>query len=96
VLGDPVDLIDPTGEFWIVVEVVSIAVTAYAIWKWFDNMIDNKKERERKDYFCSKIKDPIKRAYCYDKNRKEHLKKEINNSCDLGKELTPDIKTLRY
>jgi hypothetical protein len=35
-------------------------VTAYAIWKWFDNMIDNKKEQERKDYFVQKSKIQLK------------------------------------
>ncbi len=96
VINNPVNFVDPSGKVWVLIEVAGALGTVYAIWTWIDNLSKNQKERDKKDLACSRLKNLEDRVACYDKSRKEHLDKERNNSCEIGKELTPDIKTWRY
>ncbi|QCI28941.1 RHS repeat-associated core domain-containing protein [Caminibacter pacificus] len=104
-VGDnPVNFVDPSGEF---LQYVIIGLgTAWGIYEFYQkvkvyfdfakNTSNNFSGKQKEEKNCSAIKDLIKRYECYDKVRKKYLYKQINDTCTFGKEVTPDIKTLRY
>lgn len=100
VLGDPVNFVDPTGEYlqYIIplVELIGGAGTVYAIVDSVDNLFNDENKRAARDSKCAKIQDIADRQMCYNKSRDTELKSQINNACETGKNLTGDIKTLRY
>ncbi|MDR1007764.1 MAG: RHS repeat-associated core domain-containing protein, partial [Campylobacteraceae bacterium] len=72
VLGDPVNYVDPTGEWAWVAGVVITVIGIYIAKPFIDNAVKAKDS-------CDNIKDPIVRAECYHQIRPQQLK-DVNKA----------------
>ncbi|MDR0664625.1 MAG: RHS repeat-associated core domain-containing protein [Helicobacteraceae bacterium] len=87
--SDPINYVDPTGEFWQVIVIVAIAAPiAYNIYKFIANTMDNIKEPT-----------PIRgkswgELQGIDKGHKDDLKNACDEAADLGRALTGTLPTL--
>ena len=88
VLQDPVNLVDPTGEYWQVVLALLGGLLIYdTVSDWYDYLSKSYKNiQENKE---------IKTVEDYLKYR-ERVKNQLKNSCDIGKETTYDILKAGY